>query len=140
MQPYREQRRIVDDPPPPPALIDALADKPLAPEIAECETCPHLADCRRNYAQHRRFARSECSRALTPILPRNDGNATSQWAIAELRRGPTTVYDMSERTGVSIHVLYKILGRLVNAGLATKQGYERGTTTPATYTLQEQPC
>lgn len=32
--PYRYERP--HDPPPPPELIDALADQPLAPEIAEC--------------------------------------------------------------------------------------------------------
>ena len=132
--------RPPQDEPPPPALIDALADKPLAPEIAECETCPHLADCRRNYAQHRRFARSECSRALTPILPRNDGNATNQYVLAELRRAPATVQQLIGRTGLSMYVLYKVLNRLLAAGHVTADTAPGVFHQPRTFYAKEQPC
>jgi hypothetical protein len=136
--PYRYERP--HDPPPPPELIDALADQPLAPEIAECETCAHLADCRSTYRAARQFARPECSRALTRILPR-DENVSGQLVIAALRQAPGTVHQVAERTAIVEMTVYKILARLREQGHVSGGRAARGRQPAATYSLREaQPC
>jgi len=138
LRPYHYER--VQDPPPPPELIDALADQPLAPEIAECETCAHLADCRRSYRAAHQFARPECSRALTRILPR-DGSVADQVVIAALRQAPGTTRQVAERTAITEMSLYAILRRLAAAGHIVCQGGDRGRKIARRYSLPEvQPC
>lgn len=133
-RPYTYDRPY--DPPPPPELIDALADQPLAPEIAECETCAHLADCRATYRGTGRFAQAECSRVLTRILPR-DENVSDQLVMLELRAAPGTVAQLIERTTICEHSIYKIIRRLRRRGLVTRDAASGLRNQPRTYSLQE---
>jgi len=138
LRPYHYER--VQDPPPPPELIDALADRPLAPEIAECETCAHLAACKHAYRAARQFASPECSRALTRILPK-DGAVADQIVLAALRRRPGTVHQVAERTAIVEMTVYKILARLREQGQVSGGRGARGRQPAATYSLREaQPC
>lgn len=136
LRPYHYER--VQDPPPPPELIDALADRPLAPEIRECEACPLLAQCRATYLASARFTKPECNRALTRILPK-DGSVADQIVLHALRQAPGTTNEVAERTAIVEMTVYKILARLREQGHVT--GQYQGHKRPVRYTLTEaQPC